>query len=442
MLSHFSRYTFRPRKIALIVSFVVLIVATASIGNHSIAAPAKDSQADPAMDLEIKFEEIASGLDTPVDIQHAGDARLFVIEKPGRIRIIDASENLLSTPFLDIENRVDDSSNEEGLLGLAFHPNYATNGYFYLNYTVGGPARTRISRFSASAADPNVADPASEFVMMEFGQPFGNHNGGQLQFGPDGYLYIAVGDGGSGGDPNDAGQTNSQLLGKILRIDVDGTNGSGAPECDANGTYTIPADNPFVGSTGGSSSNCDEIWATGLRNPWRFSFDAATGDMWIGDVGQNKLEEINFQPANSSGGENYGWRCYEGNDSFDTSGCQPASAYIAPVHEYGRSDGCSVTGGLVYRGTSHPALVGHYIFTDYCTAIYWTLSGDPTAPTLTTLDITDGSGGSPAAFGVDLQGEIYVASRGNILRIENPNPGTTPVPSRNMLSYLPLMIQE
>lgn len=393
--------------------------------------------------VAIKFEEIISGLDTPVDIQHAGDDRLFIIEKPGRVRILDGSDNLISTPFLDIENRVEDEGFEEGLLGLAFHPEYATNGYFYLNYTISSPNRTRISRFEVSANDENIAELSSELVLMEFEQPFANHNGGQIQFGPDGYLYIATGDGGSGGDPNNAGQDSTQVLGKILRIDVNGGGGS-APECDLSGgaNYAIPANNPFVDGAGG---NCDEIWSTGLRNPWRFSFDSQTGDMWIGDVGQGEREEINFQSGSSAGGENYGWRCFEGNASYDSSGCQPASAYVAPAYDYEHADGhCSVTGGMVYRGIRYAELAGHYFFADYCSSVYWTLSGNPLSPTLTIPDIIDESASNPSAFGVDAQGELYVASAsgGAIYHVQGMQAGTTPIPLDMNPNYLPLMIKE
>ena len=479
-----NQHTLKKQIVFGVFTCIALTFMMIYAGGHSFAAFVEDGQVNDAMDIamdtkiqmeaEIKVEEIVSGLDQLVDIQHAGDERLFIMEKSGRILILDDTRTLLDTPFLDIQDIVA-SGGERGLLGIAFHPDYATNGYFYLNYTVNSPDRTRISRFTVSATDINIADATSELVIMEFDQPFSNHNGGQIQFGPDNFLYIATGDGGSGGDPNNAGQNPTQLLGKILRVDIDSTS-TGAAECYSGGAYTIPASNPYVGGgsdTTGTASNCDEIWATGLRNPWRFSFDAATGDMWIADVGQNAFEEIDFQPAGSTGGENYGWRCFEGDDSFDSSGCQPASAYVAPVHTYGRGDGCSVTGGVVYRGSSYPALVGHYIFADYCTGNYWTLSGAPSATTLTTINISGGSPNSPAAFGTDLQGELYVASRGSIFHMQNPDPdatpipataipatatpipatatpvppaatpipGTSPVPQGNLHSYLPMVVQ-
>lgn len=397
------------------------------------------SEIDSAQSVEIRFETVVEGLEKPVDIQHAGDQRLFVIEKPGRIRVIDSAENLLGTPFLNIEGRVDDDGWEEGLLGMAFHPNYATNGHFYVNYTIRS-SKTRIARFTVSADNANVANADSEVVLMEFEQTFDNHNGGQIQFGPDGYLYIATGDGGSGGDPNNAGQDQTQLLGKILRVDVDG-NSSDGPECDESGNsnYTIPDDNPF--GDGDDGSNCDEIWATGLRNPWRFSFDSATGDMWIGDVGQNAREEINFQAGSSGGGENYGWRCFEGNADFEAAGCQSASTYVGPVHDYDRDDGRSVTGGMVYRGSRFLELAGHYFFADYATGNYWTLSGNPSSPTLSTINVVEGSAGNPTAFGTDSQGELYVASdaSGSIVRIVGSGPSIEPIPIDVNPRFLPLI---
>ncbi|MEZ4863404.1 MAG: PQQ-dependent sugar dehydrogenase [Caldilineaceae bacterium] len=353
------------------------------------------------------LNRIVGGLTQPTNIVHAGDDRLFVTEKPGRVRIIQNGA-LLSTPFLDITGRVEagDGTVETGLLGLAFHPNYATNGYFYLNYNVNSPLRTRISRFTVSTGDPNVADPNSEVILLEFNQPFSNHNGGQLQFGPDGYLYIAAGDGGSGGDPNNNGQNNTVLLGKLLRIDVNGTSGNG-PDCDTSGSnnYRIPPGNPLANGKGGA---CDEIWATGLRNPWRFSFDRLTHDLWIADVGQNRFEEIDFAPAASSGGENYGWRCYEGDTAYNTNGCQAFDSYTAPLYVYNRSQGdCSVTGGYVYRGNAYPSLNGHYFFSDFCNKSIRSISGAPDHVVVTAWTTT-GGGSSPITFGQDRKGELYV----------------------------------
>ena len=297
---------------------------------------------------------------------------------------------------------------------MAFDPNYASNGFLYVNYTTSIPAprRTRISRFSVTA-DPDAADPDSESIILEFTQPYANHNGGALHFGPDGYLYIATGDGGSGGDPQGYGQNKATLLGKLLRIDVHGTGAPGSCDVSTNAPrrYAIPPGNPFADGDGG---NCDEIWDLGLRNPWRFSFDRATGGLWIADVGQNTREEVDYEPPNSAGGVNYGWRCYEGNAAYNTAGCAAASAYTFPVHEYLHADGnCSITGGYVYRGPTLTGLYGHYVFSDYCTGTLWTLSGAPAAPTLTTWSLAAGSTlATPSTFGEDAGGEMYVASLG------------------------------
>lgn len=387
-------------------------------------------------------EIIASnaGLNRPVVITHAGDGRLFIVEKPGRIRIYD-NGTLLATPFLDIESLVDDAGNEQGLLGLAFHPDYANNGYFYLNYTYDPPGagldRTRIARYQVSSGNPNLANAASATVLMEFAQDASNHNGGDLHFSPnDGYLYISVGDGGLQGDPNNRAQTNTQLLGKMLRIDVDTTGGA---DCDISGfnNYGVPADNPYVGVAG-----CDEIWQNGLRNPWRFSFDKNTADMWIADVGYGSWEEIDFQAASSSGGENWGWRCYEGDHIYNTSGCGPIANYKFPVHEYNHTAGnCSVTGGFVYRGEDILALKGHYLFADYCSRRFWSLSGP--GNDLTSFDIPTtigGSLGSPTAFGEDVDGNIYVAEDGINASIYKVTAVALPCIDENPTTVLPIIM--
>lgn len=380
------------------------------------------------------LSRLVGGLSQPTDITHAGDARLFVTQKPGEIVIIENGA-LRPTPFLDIRGRVTAGGGnaETGLLGLAFHPTYADNGTFFVNYTVSGPLRTRISRFRRSTEDANVADPNSETILMEFTQPDVNHNGGQLHFGPDGYLYIASGDGGGAGDPGNYGQNNSTLLGKILRIDVDGTIGTG-PDCDISGNsnYRIPADNPFADGDGNANEggNCDEIWATGLRNPWRFSFDRLTDELWIADVGQYQYEEINFVAATSSGGENYGWRCYEGNNAYNTNGCQSANSYVSPLHVYTRVLGdCSVTGGYVYRGNSYPNLNGHYFFSDFCNRTIRSISGAPDSTTLTQWTTT-GGGSNPITFGQDRNGELYIGyNSGDIYRIVGNSIENTPTPT-------------
>ncbi len=349
--------------------------------------------------LEINLEQIASGLSSPIGIEHAGDDRLFIQERSGRIRIIDGNGTLLSTPFLDINAIVHNSGgqSEQGLLGLAFHPDYANNGYFFIHYTANNDDGI-IARYSVDPDDPNLADATSEVVIMTLEQPYTNHNGGEIAFGPDGYLYIGTGDGGAANDPQNFSQNRQSLLGKMLRIDID----NGLP-------YTIPADNPFANT----DETLDEIWAIGLRNPWRFSFDRETGDLWIGDVGQGQWEEIDFQPANSAGGENYGWRCFEGNNNFNTSGCNDMSTYTAAAVDYNHQGftHCSVTGGHVYRGQEFPELTGHYLFADYCSGQFWATKSDGNEG-WDTQEIGRFSNYDISAFGEDANGEIYVARMG------------------------------
>ena len=331
------------------------------------------------------WQLIVSGLERPVDLQADGSGRLFVIEKVGRIRIIQNGQ-LLQTPFLDIADRVGSGGNEQGLLGLAFHPNYPQNGRFFVNYT-NKSGDTEIVRFQASS-DPNVADPNSGVKLLGVDQPFPNHNGGGLAFGPDGYLYAGLGDGGAAGDPFGNGQNTTTLLGKILRLDVD----SAEP-------YAIPADNPF-----GS-----EIYHYGLRNPWRFSFDKLTGELYIGDVGQNTWEEIDFVPVGfPAGGWNFGWNHYEGNHEYHLPKFGD-SEIVSPIAEYSHQEGgCSVTGGYVYRG-SMPEWSGIYLYGDYCTGYVWGLikSGDSWQSQLlfdTDFNIT--------SFGQDEAGEVYLVGDG------------------------------
>ncbi len=340
-----------------------------------------------------QWEVVAGGFASPVDIQHAGDAsgRLFIVEQAGVIRILQ-NDALLELPFLDISERVDDGGNEQGLLGLAFHPDFANNGFFYVNYTEAG-GDTVIARFSSSG---NTAFPESELRLLNVNQPFPNHNGGGLAFGPDGYLYIGLGDGGSGGDPLGNGQNLNTLLGKLLRIDVDG----GDP-------YAVPADNPFG----------NEIFHYGLRNPWRFSFDSATGDLWIGDVGQGAYEEIDFLPAGTPGGVNFGWNRFEGMHDY-TAGDVPEN-YLPPLFEYSHSEGCSVTGGYVYRGTL-PEWQGVYFYGDYCTGKVWgalrNVFSESAEEAVSTVLFETGA--QITSFGVDESGEVCLADRnGNILRL-------------------------
>lgn len=346
--------------------------------------------------LQVDLQTFSTASNGGVDIAHAGDNRLFVVEQnDADIEIFDLNGTHLGK-FLDLTGTVNTSGNERGFLGLAFHPDYAANGKFYVNYTAGSsPGSTHISEFTVSAGDANVADASSEVVLLDITQDFSNHNGGNINFGPDGYLYIGMGDGGSGGDPNNRSQNPQSLLGKLLRINVPG-----------NGTYSIPADNPFAGD----ASTLDEIWAIGVRNPWKFSFDALTGDMWIGDVGQSAWEEVDFQPAASTGGENWGWRCYEGNSTYNTSGCGPIAGYEFPVavHSHGGGENwCSITGGYVYRGGLSSQMYGRYFYTDYCVGGIKSIHADGVGGWIEEDPNTQGSFGY-TTFGEDYLGELYI----------------------------------
>lgn len=350
----------------------------------------------------IELSSVASGFDMPVSIKNAGDSRLFVVEQDGRIKIINSDGSVNATSFLDINTLVFDNfgiGDERGLLGLAFHPNYSSNGYFYVNY-INNSGNTVVSRFTVSAGDPNTANASSELNILTITQPFSNHNGGDMNFGPDGYLYISVGDGGSAGDPQGNGQNINTLLGKMLRIDVDNT---------SNGNnYAIPSDNPFAAD--GNNATLDEIWAYGLRNAWKFSFDSANGDLWIADVGQNQYEEIN-KVNTSASGLNYGWRCYEGDHAYDTSGCPPMNTLTFPVAEYSHSNSgnfkCSITGGYRHRGTENTGLNGYYFFADYCSNEIGTLEEDGSNWNMYFSEVF--SGNNWVAFGEDNQGELYIA---------------------------------
>ena len=341
----------------------------------------------PAQDVALL--PIASGLNQPVALTHAGDTRLFITQQIGTVMVYDAL-GPRATPFLDIRSIVL-SGGERGLLSVAFHPRYRDNGFFFVYYT-NKNGDNSVARYQVSANDPDRADPASRTILLTIPHPdFANHNGGQLQFGPDGYLYIGTGDGGSGGDPSNHAQDLTQLLGKLLRIDVD----HGLP-------YTIPASNPFFGR--GNARN--EIWAYGLRNPWRFSFDRSSGDLWIGDVGQDTYEEVDLQPATSIGGENYGWRKMEGFHCYNPSTNCTDPSFTMPILEYSHAQGaCSITGGYRYRGTQIPSLKGAYLYGDYCTGSIWTATqtnGVWTSKTLFTTTIRISS------FGEDVSGELYV----------------------------------
>lgn len=373
------------------IGSVLAIVALACGDGPGNGTPTDTSAA-------IALEEIASGLNNPTHLTAPdGDDRLFVVEQVGRIRII-AAGMLLSTPFLDIDSKVR-AGGEQGLLSVAFHPDYATNGWFYVNYT-DNDGDTRVERYTVSG-DPDVADPNSAKLILTVDQPFANHNGGQLAFGSDGMLYIGMGDGGSGGDPNGHGQNLSTLLGALLRIDV-----------DAADPYAIPSDNPFVDD----QSARGEIWAFGLRNPWRFSFDPADGMLYIGDVGQNSWEEVNAVPA-ASAALNYGWNIMEGRHCFGAPSCDQ-SGLTLPVIEYPTTpSSCSVIGGFVYRGTAIPDIEGHYLYSDYCGGFLrgFTLTGGEAMEQTEWLieDI-----GRVLSIGRDDAGELYMLSQsGRVYRV-------------------------
>ncbi len=354
---------------------------------------------------QVELELFTDGFTRPVAIANAGDNRLFIVEQAGRISIVDSTGKTNEQPFLDIRDKIKSTGNEQGLLGLAFHPEYKSNGLFYVNYT-NLSGSTVISRFACHWSNPDSALSDSEFTILSFDQPYSNHNGGDLKFGPDGYLYIASGDGGNRGDPENRAQNPDELLGKMLRIDVDG----GSP-------YAIPESNPFTDS----ATVLDEIWAMGLRNPWRFSFDRETGDLWIGDVGQGEWEEINFQVADSKGGENYGWRCYEGTESYNLTDCPDANSFVLPVYAYdhGPTGGCSVTGGYVYRGNDFPSLTGYYFFTDYCTNRLVSLHDSAGNWVGSEYDEYPNEGFS--TFGENYTGELFIAglNSGKVYRIKS-----------------------
>ena len=364
-----------------------------------------------AYSVELTTELVADGFKDPLFLTSPpGDTeRLFVLEQnSGKIKIIKNGE-VLETPFLDI-GRLASQGGERGLLGLAFHPNYSENGYFFINYT-DNRGDTVISRYKASE-DPDVAESESALVIMKADQPYANHNGGMIAFGPDGYLYIGHGDGGAANDPKNISQDGEHELGKILRIDVDG----GEP-------YAIPEDNPFVNNP----EVLDSIWALGLRNPWRFSFDSKTGDMYIADVGQSKIEEINCQEASSKGGENYGWRCMEGDRCTRLEGCECNSQELTgPIHQYRHGGGdCSITGGYVYRGSEIPELDGTYFFADFCSGNIWSFKWDGKRMSEfkeRKEELKPDQNGKSirfiTSFGQDGSGELYIVSKeGSIFKI-------------------------
>lgn len=363
-------------------------------------APLEPTAVSAAPASAIQLVSIASGFFKPVFLTHAFDARLFVIEQHGVINIIENGQ-VRETPFLDIQQRVGSDSNEQGLLSIAFHEQYQENGRFFVNYT-NNDGDTIISSFQASN-DPNQADPSSEQILLVLPQPFPNHNGGQIAFGPDGYLYVGMGDGGAANDPLGHGQELTTLLGAILRIDVD--NGS---------SYAIPASNPFIND----DNIRNEIWSYGWRNPWRFSFDRLTGDMFIADVGQGTWEEVHFEASGYSGGANYGWNIMEGNHCFSGGDDCDRTGLETAVFEYNHNEGhCSITGGYVYRGQQFPSLTGNYFTGDFCSGAVWSVfaNGDGSWTANEVLR----SGALISSFGEDAAGELYLLDhRGEVLQIQ------------------------
>lgn len=382
-------------------SFILLLIAFSPVVTVAQDSPAFDPEA-----FDVGLEDVATGFDQPLLVTTPPEEtdRLFVVEQGGTIQVLVNGETA-SEPFLDIRDRVGSDGSEQGLLGLAFAPDYAESGAFYVNYT-DRDGNTVVSRFTVSD-DPNLADPESETAILQHEQPRANHNGGVLAFGPDRYLYLGFGDGGGQGDPNGNGQDLSTWLGKILRIDVDPAS---APE---GMTYAIPEDNPFVDD----GDAAPEVWAYGLRNPWRFTFDRETGDMWVGDVGQNEIEEVTLLPASDDGGQNLGWNITEGSNCYaepdcDTSGLTPPT--LEYTHDVG---GCSVTGGYRYRGEAVPGLRGVYVFADYCSGLLWGAGQDAEGEWVMSDPIETGL--SISSFGENTAGELYVTdlSEGTVYRL-------------------------
>src|SRR5687767_7164302 len=369
-------------RIAAFATFISLTACSSSTEPPPVIEP----------EMSLRLEQVASGLNNPVyATSPPADSRLFIVEQPGRIRIIENGQ-LLTTPFLDITSRVL-SGGERGLLSVAFHPQYRTNGFFYVYFT-GSTGEIRVERFTVSG-NANVANPASAQVVLIVPHPRSNHNGGLAMFGPDGMLYLGLGDGGGGGDPDRNGQNINTLLGSILRLNV-----------DAGNPYSIPAGNPFAGRTDARP----EIWAYGLRNPWRFAFDRQDGNLYVADVGQGSLEEVNVV-SSTRGAVNYGWNIMEGSSCFNASTCNRQGLEL-PVTEYDHSGGaCSVTGGFVYRGTAIPGLAGHYFYADYCAGFVKSFRYQAGAAT-DARTWPFGDIGSVTSFGEDATGELYITTAG------------------------------
>ncbi len=404
-----------------------VMAISAAVILYSGRQPAAEAQA-LAFPLDgVHFEFVANGFNAPVDIAFTGvptDTRMFVVQRGGQIMIAPAGGPTLATPFLDIGAKVSSAFEEEGLLGLAFAPDYGATGIFYVYY-IDGDSNIQLSAFQVSG-NPNVADPTEHSILSIAHPDCQNHNGGDLNFGPDGYLYLAPGDGGGKNDScnnnpnndNDAQRLNS-LLGKVLRINVVGLAG-----------YTVPASNPFAQTLGARG----EIWALGLRNPWRFSFDQLTGDMYIGEVGQDQFEEVDFQPANSPGGENYGWRCYEGFALYEP--CGSPGPLTAPVFAYAHNLGQAISGGYVYRGTAYPSIFGYYFFADYLTGRFWARGG--CGKVVTDLGQLLGDHANPSTWGQNAAGELFVADLNGTIHHLVGNLGPTP-PVVQTPIFLPLI---
>jgi glucose/arabinose dehydrogenase len=395
----------RPQRIWLALLLLCLGLVIGIVVRSTAGAVHRDMAAPTNSDWpNLALREVITGLDQPVHVTHAGDGsgRLFLVEKPGRIKIAQ-NGTPLEEPFLNITRRVKSSGNEQGLLSVAFPPDHTNKGYFYVNYTRETDGATVIARYQLTE-NANVANPDSEEILLTIAQPYENHNGGQIAFGLDGYLYIGMGDGGSSGDPEERAQDLNDLLGKLLRIDVE----TGATP------YAIPADNPYAQNPDVK----DEIWAFGLRNPWRFSFDRATGNLYTADVGQNRYEEVNVQPAASSGGENYGWDIMEGLHCYEPAeGCDQ-SGLTLPVVEYAHQQGnCSVTGGFVYRGPGAPRMQGIYFYGDYCTGFIWGLRQN--GATWENQLLADTALTRLTSFGEDEAGNLYATdlNTGSVYRL-------------------------
>jgi glucose/arabinose dehydrogenase len=368
--------------------------ATPTAAPTETALPPAAQATETVVPAAVSLALVADGLQRPVYLASPADGsgRLYVVEQPGRVRVI-ADGQMLETPFLDLTDRVGSGGNEQGLLSIAFGP---ADGRVYVNYTdLRGD--TIVSRFAVNP-DGLAADAGNEQVLLAIDQPYANHNGGLVKFGPDGMLYIGMGDGGSAGDPQNFGQNPASLLGKMLRIDVS------RADAERGTPYAIPPDNPVVFG----EAAAPEIWAAGLRNPWRFSFDRATGDLYIADVGQNAIEEINFQPASSPGGENYGWRLREGFEAYRGGADSPS--FTPPIHQYGHDAGCSVTGGYVYRGVQLAGWDGMYVYGDYCSGAVWGLRRGADGQWVNQLLFN--AGFTISSFGEDAAGELYLIDHG------------------------------